>query len=80
MDCVNTLHGLCSVLGMDFAKMINDVHPSLNKSSGLQVKSISDDTLERLSNTVRMLTEEKEKRTKMVYAAQTFNEANSHYT
>ena len=57
---------------MDFAKMINDVHPSLNKSSGFQVKSISDDTLERLSNTVQMLTEEKEKRTKMVYAAQNF--------
>lgn len=62
-DCVNVLHELCSVLGMDFAKTINDVHPSLNDSNaGLQAKSISNETLERLSNTVQLTTNEKNQR------------------
>lgn len=63
LDCVNVLHELCCVLGMDFAKTINDVHPSLNDSNaGLQTKSISNETLERLSSTVQSTTNEKDQR------------------
>eukprot|EP00250_Pteridium_aquilinum_P008889 c18284_g2_i1 orf=310-1956(+) len=63
LDCVSVLHELCSVLGMDFAKTINEVHPSLNDSNaGLQTKSISNETLERLSNTLQSMLDEKNQR------------------
>lgn len=63
LDYVNVLHEHCSVLGMDFAKTINDVHPSLNESgASQQSKSISNETLERLSNTVQSVMNEKNQR------------------
>ncbi|KAI5062363.1 hypothetical protein GOP47_0022902 [Adiantum capillus-veneris] len=63
LDCVNVLHELCSVLGLDFANTVNEVHPSLNDSNaGLQMKSISNETLERLSATVHSVTNEKTQR------------------
>lgn len=63
LDYVNVLHELCSILGMDFASMVNDVHPSLNDSNaGLHMKSISNDTLERLSASVQSVTNEKSQR------------------
>ncbi|KAH7427679.1 hypothetical protein KP509_10G054800 [Ceratopteris richardii] len=67
LDHVNVLHELCSILAMDFANTVNDVHPSLNDSStGLQMKSISNETLERLSTTVHSISNEKNHRTQML--------------
>ncbi|MCO5608818.1 hypothetical protein L7F22_063035 [Adiantum nelumboides] len=63
LDCVNVIHELCSVLGLDFANTVNDVHPSLNEpNAGLQMKNISNETIERLSATVQSVTNEKGQR------------------
>ncbi|XP_072969129.1 65-kDa microtubule-associated protein 1-like [Typha angustifolia] len=62
LDFVSTVHDLCAVLGMDFFCTINEVHPSLNDSVGVQSKSISNDTLSKLSKMVIALKEEKTKR------------------
>eukprot|EP01018_Ginkgo_biloba_P011853 Gb_30131 [translate_table: standard] len=60
IEYVNTVHGLCSVLGLDFLRTVTDVHPSLDESE--QSKSISNDTIERLAMTINSLQEEKKKR------------------
>ncbi|MCO5615105.1 hypothetical protein L7F22_069394 [Adiantum nelumboides] len=63
LDCVNVFHELCSVLGLDFANTVNDVHPSLNEpNAGLQMKNISNETIERLSATVQSVINEKNQR------------------
>ena len=56
------MHDLCAVLGMDFYGTVTEVHPSLKDSGGVQSKSISNDTLSRLSKTVLSLQEDKQKR------------------
>ncbi|GLJ25641.1 hypothetical protein SUGI_0491190 [Cryptomeria japonica] len=60
IEYCNTLHGLCSVLGLDFSYTLKEVHPSLDESE--QEKSISDDTIERLAMTIHRLREEKRNR------------------
>lgn len=60
IEFVNTIHGLCSVLGLDFVRTVTDVHPSLDESE--QSKSISNDTVDRLAATIQTLREEKKKR------------------
>ncbi|KAM0915005.1 hypothetical protein ACQ4PT_011153 [Festuca glaucescens] len=62
LDLVSSVHDLCSVLGMDFLSTVTEVHPSLNDSVGADSKSISDETLSRLSKMVTELKEEKVKR------------------
>ncbi|KAH6795795.1 hypothetical protein C2S51_036781 [Perilla frutescens var. frutescens] len=62
LEFVSTVHDLCTVLGMDFLTTVTEVHPSLNDSRGTQSKSISDDTLSRLANTVLALKEDKKTR------------------
>ncbi|KAK1405004.1 65-kDa microtubule-associated protein 1 [Heracleum sosnowskyi] len=62
LEFVSTVHDLCAVLGMDFFSTVTEVHPSLKDSSGVQSKSISNDTLSRLAKTVSSLQEEKQKR------------------
>ncbi|KAL0406962.1 UNVERIFIED_CONTAM: microtubule-associated protein 1 [Sesamum latifolium] len=62
LEFVSTVHDLCAVLGMDFLTTVTEVHPSLNDSRGVQSKSISNDTLARLANTVLALKEDKKKR------------------
>ncbi|WJX31670.1 hypothetical protein P8452_20075 [Trifolium repens] len=61
-EFVSTVHDLCAVLGMDFFSTVTEVHPSLNDSTGGQSKSISNDTLARLANTVLTLKEDKKQR------------------
>ncbi|XP_073127314.1 uncharacterized protein [Henckelia pumila] len=51
---------------MDFFSTVNEVHPSLNDSGGMQSKSISNDTLSRLAKTVLTLKEDKKQRLKKV--------------
>ncbi|KAH9310920.1 hypothetical protein KI387_025955 [Taxus chinensis] len=60
IEYVNVLHGLCSVLGLDFIRTVTEVHPSLEESE--QPKSISDDTIERLAMTIHTLREVKKNR------------------
>ncbi|GMJ15983.1 microtubule-associated proteins 65-1 [Hibiscus trionum] len=62
LELVSTVHDLCAVLGMDFFSTVTEVHPSLDDSTGVQSKSISNDTLSRLVKTVSVLREDKKKR------------------
>ncbi|XP_052208360.1 65-kDa microtubule-associated protein 1 [Diospyros lotus] len=62
LEFVSTVHDLCAVLGMDFFSTVTEVHPSLNDSTGMQYKSISNDTLSRLAKTVSALKEDKKQR------------------
>ncbi|XP_059282774.1 65-kDa microtubule-associated protein 1-like [Lycium ferocissimum] len=62
LDLVSTVHDLCAVLGMDFFSTVTEVHPSLDDSTGVQSKSISNDTLSNLANTVLVLQEDKKQR------------------
>ncbi|KAK9281205.1 hypothetical protein L1049_004100 [Liquidambar formosana] len=62
LEFVSTVHDLCAVLGMDFFSTVTEVHPSLNDSTGVQSKSISNDTLSRLAKTVFGLKEDKKQR------------------
>ncbi|WOK98157.1 65-kDa microtubule-associated protein 1-like [Canna indica] len=64
LDFVSTVHDLCAVLGLDFFSTITEVHPSLNDSVSVQSKSISDDTLSKLSRMVLELKEDKKMRLK----------------
>ncbi|XP_068310429.1 65-kDa microtubule-associated protein 1-like [Pyrus communis] len=62
LEFVSTVHDLCAVLGLDFLSAVTEVHPSLKDSTGVQSKSISNDTLSRLANTVLALKEDKKQR------------------
>ncbi|KAL3503556.1 hypothetical protein ACH5RR_038005 [Cinchona calisaya] len=62
LEFVSTVHDLCAVLGMDFFSTVTEVHPSLNDSTGVQSKSISNETLSTLAKTVLALTEDKRQR------------------
>ncbi|KAA3467435.1 65-kDa microtubule-associated protein 1-like isoform X1 [Gossypium australe] len=62
LEFVSTVHDLCSVLGMDFFSTVTEVHPSLDDTTGVQSKSISNDTLLRLAETVSALNEDKKQR------------------
>ncbi|KAK1406990.1 hypothetical protein QVD17_38600 [Tagetes erecta] len=64
LEFVSTVHDLCAVLGIDFYSTVTEVHPSLNDATGVQSKSISNDTLARLANTVLALKEDKKQRLK----------------
>jgi len=66
LDFVSTVHDLCAVLGMDFFGTITEVHPTLDDSVGVQSKSISDDTLSKLAQTVVALEEDKKMRLQKV--------------
>ncbi|GLU23831.1 hypothetical protein SLE2022_398070 [Rubroshorea leprosula] len=62
LEFVSTVHDLCAVLGMDFFSTVTEVHPSLNDSTGVQSKSIGNDTLSKLAKTVLALNEDKKQR------------------
>ncbi|XAR67414.1 hypothetical protein NMG60_11002166 [Bertholletia excelsa] len=62
LEFVSTVHDLCAVLGIDFFSTVTEVHPSLSDSTGVQSKSISNDTLSRLARTVLALKEDKKQR------------------
>ncbi|XP_016707662.1 65-kDa microtubule-associated protein 1 isoform X2 [Gossypium hirsutum] len=62
LEFVSTVHDLCAVLGMDFFSTVTEVHPSLDDTTGVQSKSISNDTLLRLAETVSVLNEDKKQR------------------
>ncbi|KAH0735418.1 hypothetical protein KY285_011125 [Solanum tuberosum] len=62
LEFVSTIHDLCAVLGIDFFSTVTEVHPSLDDSTDVQSKSISNDTLSSLARTVLALEEDKKQR------------------
>ncbi|KAL4580038.1 hypothetical protein LXL04_016212 [Taraxacum kok-saghyz] len=66
LELVNIVHDICGVIGIDFYETVTEVHPSLNDITDTQSKSISNDTLARLANTVLALKEAKKQRLQKV--------------
>ncbi|KAJ3694641.1 hypothetical protein LUZ60_000018 [Juncus effusus] len=62
LDYVSTVHELCTVLGLDFFGTVTEVHPSLDDSIDVHAKSISDETLSKLDQTVEALNQDKKTR------------------
>jgi protein regulator of cytokinesis 1 len=59
---VNEVHSLCGVLGIDFGKTVNGVHPSLHQNGVGQSRNISNSTLEGLASTISNLKAERKSR------------------
>lgn len=57
---INTIHSLSFVMSIDFLKTVGDVHPSLIDPG--QSKSISNDTLARLTGVINSLIQDKQQR------------------
>ena len=66
LDCVNEVHSLCGVLGLDFAKTVNEVYPSLHENGSKQETNISNNTLDGLSSVIMKLKTEKKLRIRKV--------------
>ncbi|KAH7664100.1 Microtubule-associated protein MAP65/Ase1/PRC1 protein [Dioscorea alata] len=61
-EYTRTVHDLAATMGMDSAKIITEVHPSLESSNSQHSKNISDSILDRLNHTVALLKDEKMRR------------------
>ncbi|CAI0553070.1 unnamed protein product [Linum tenue] len=61
-ECVNEVHSLCSVLGLDFDRTVSEVHPSLHGVNHEQSTNISNTTLEGLEQTILKLKSERKAR------------------
>nr|GMD62052.1 65-kDa microtubule-associated protein 3-like [Ipomoea batatas] len=64
LDHLESLNSLCIVLGIDFKSTIGEIHPTLGDSSAL--KSVSTETIERLSAAIHKLREVKIQRLHML--------------
>ncbi|XP_072991461.1 65-kDa microtubule-associated protein 6-like [Typha latifolia] len=62
LEYVNEVHFLCGVLGLDFAKTVDEVHPSLHETGSGKSTNISSNTLDGLSQVVLKLKAEKKMR------------------
>jgi hypothetical protein len=62
LEYVNEVHSLCGVLGIDFGKTVNGIHPSLHQNGVEQSRNISNSTLEGLASTVSNLKAERKSR------------------
>ncbi|KAL7000744.1 hypothetical protein U1Q18_001897 [Sarracenia purpurea var. burkii] len=62
LEYVNEVHSLCGVLGLDFAKTVGNVDPSLHGTNVEQSTNISDSTLEGLEQTTLKLKTERKVR------------------
>ncbi|KAJ4836319.1 hypothetical protein Tsubulata_004559 [Turnera subulata] len=59
---ISVIHDLSVVMSIDFFKTVGDVHPSLRDNLNAQAKSISNETLARLTGTIDSLKGEKQQR------------------
>lgn len=59
---INAVHELSEIMSFDFSKALSNVHRSLTEFSKTHSKSISNDTLARLTELVASLKEEKHER------------------
>ncbi|GJM98650.1 hypothetical protein PR202_ga15679 [Eleusine coracana subsp. coracana] len=62
LEYINEVHSLCGVLGIDFGKTVNEVHPSLHQNGVEQSRNISNSTLEGLASTISNLKAERKSR------------------
>ncbi|KAJ6800713.1 65-kDa microtubule-associated protein 6-like [Iris pallida] len=62
LDYINEVHCLCGVLGLDFQKTVDEVHPSLHETSSGKSTNISNNTLEGLAQSILKLKAEKKAR------------------
>ncbi|OIW17358.1 hypothetical protein TanjilG_22470 [Lupinus angustifolius] len=62
LQCVNEVHSLCGVLGLDFGQTVGDVDPSLQGTHVLKSTNISNSTLEGLERTIFKLKTERKAR------------------
>nr|CAD1826198.1 unnamed protein product [Ananas comosus var. bracteatus] len=62
LEYVNEVHSLCGVLGLDFRKTVDEVHPSLHETGSGQSTNISNNTLEGLAQAVQKLKAERKLR------------------
>ncbi|KAI5410861.1 hypothetical protein KIW84_056128, partial [Lathyrus oleraceus] len=62
LQCVNEVHTLCGVLGLDFGQTVDDVHPSLHGTQVEQKTNISNSILEGLEKTILKLKTERQVR------------------
>lgn len=63
---ISTIHDLSAVMSIDFLKTFNRIHPSLCDSSEGSLKSISNDTLARLTEVIHSLKQDKKQRLQKV--------------
>lgn len=63
---INMIHELSVVMSFDFLKTVNGIHSSLIDPANGQSKSISNDTLAKLTAMVHSLQQEKQKRLQKV--------------
>lgn len=54
------------MLSINFLENVNEVHPSLSDSKNVQSKSISNDTIARLTGVIHLLKQEKQQRLQKV--------------
>lgn len=54
------------MLSINFLETVNEVHPSLSDSKNGQSKSISNDTIARLTGVIHLLKQEKQQRLQKV--------------
>lgn len=73
VDCVNEVHSLCGVLGLDFGKTVSDVHPSLHETSLGQSTNISVSALESLEQAIFRLKTERKVRYQKVLLTSVFS-------
>ncbi|XP_010530467.1 PREDICTED: 65-kDa microtubule-associated protein 5 [Tarenaya hassleriana] len=59
---ISSIHDLSVVMSFDFSKAVSDVHVSLADFAKINSRSISNDTLARLTNLLESLKQEKQKR------------------
>ncbi|XP_062199150.1 65-kDa microtubule-associated protein 6-like [Phragmites australis] len=62
LEYLNEVHSLCGILGIDFGKTVNEVHPSLHQNGVEQSRNISDSTLEGLASIISKLKAERKSR------------------
>lgn len=55
LDRLNSLYSLCIVLGLDFKKVVNRIHPSLEEAESS--KNISNSAIEKLGTAIQQLRE-----------------------
>lgn len=55
LDRLNSLYSLCVVLGLDFKKVADDIHPNLGEAKS--PKDISNSTIELLGTAIQQLRE-----------------------
>ncbi|KAI4323593.1 hypothetical protein L6164_023186 [Bauhinia variegata] len=63
---INTIDELSVVMSIVFLKTLNEIHPSLGDSSNRTPKSISNETLARLTGVIHSLKQEKQQRLQKV--------------